>query len=344
MPNLSQIISVQISRQTKGVTQKGFGTPMILGSSNKMGSDLIRTYQDMAGVAADFASTDLEYIAANSIFSQSQTPDKIKIGYKPAPTSGHPTMAEALTAIRAIDDDWYCLLLTSRVDQDILDAAAYIESNYKIFIACSNEAGILTSSTSDIASELKALNYSRTMLLFSNTPGTYPEAGWAGLCLPFDPGTENWKFKTIQGSSADNLTATQSSFINSKNANSYQICAGKAIVGEGTMSDEEFIDVIRFADWVQFRIQERIFARLLNSKKIPYTDKGAAAIEAEIRAQLLAAEKLGGFVEGSTTVDVPKVADQNPNDRAQRFMPNFTFTGLLTGAVNKVQIKGTISV
>ena len=79
MPNLSQIISVQISKQTKGVNQVGFGTSMILGASNKMGFDLYRKYTDMTGVAADFASTDQEYAAANAIFSQAQTPDKIYI-------------------------------------------------------------------------------------------------------------------------------------------------------------------------------------------------------------------------------------------------------------------------
>lgn len=340
MPSLNQIINVQISRQTKGVTQVGFGTPMILGSSNKMGSDLVRTYFDMTGVGADFAITDIEYIAANAIFSQAQTPPQIKIGYKAALTS----MAAGISAIRASDDDWYCLLLTSRIDQDILDAAAQIEALPKIFGACSGEAGILTSSTTDIVSQLKALNYSHTFILYSGTDATHPEAGWSGLVLPNDAGSETWKFKTIQGSIADNLTATQSTFAKSKNCNTYETYAGNAITGEGVMVDGEFIDVIRFSHWVQFRIEERIFAKLINSKKIPYTDKGAATIEAEIRAQLLAGEKVGGFVEGSTNVHVPKVADQNPNDRAVRYMPSFTFEGTLSGAIHKILIKGTVSI
>lgn len=342
MPNLSQIIQVSISRQTKGVSQVGFGIPLILGSSNKMGPDLIRSYQDMTGVSADFAGTDPEYLAAESIFNQQQFPSKIKIGYKAAPVSGHPTTAEALNAIIAIDDDWYCLLLTSRVDQDILDAAAFIESKEKIFIACNGDAAIETSSTTDVLSQLKTLNYSRTAFLFSDTPGTYPEAGWAGLCLPFDPGSETWKFKTLQGSATANLTATESGFIKVKNGNTYETYAGVSIVGEGTMVDGEFIDVIRFADWVKSRMQERIFSKLINNKKIPYTDTGAAIIENEIRAQLEAGVKVGGFA--SYTVTIPKVADQNPNDRAIRYMPGFSFVGVLAGAIHKIQIQGVVTI
>ena len=340
MPLLSQIIDIQISRQTKGVSQKGFGTPMVLGSSNKMGSDLIRTYQDMTGVAADFANTDPEYLAAQAIFGQQQFPPQIKIGYKPSATA----MATALDAIRAKDDDWYCLLLTSRLDQDVLDAAAYIEAQTKIFGACVGDAAILTSSTTDLFSQLKALNYSRTFSLFSGTDATHPEAGWAGLVLPYNPGSETWKFKTIQGSATDNLSATQSGNVKFKNGNTYESYAGVSITGEGVMADGEFVDVIRFVDWLKSRMQERIFAKLVNNKKIPYTDAGAAIIENEIRAQLQAGIAVGGLVDGTVVVIVPKVADQNPNDRAVRYMPGFTFTATLAGAIHKTQIKGTVTI
>lgn len=344
MPLLSQIIDIQISRQTKGVSQVGFGTPMILGSSNKMGNDLIRTYQDMTGVAADFASTDPEYLAALAIFSQQQFPPMIRIGYKAVAVSGHPTMAEALDAIRAVNNDWYCLLLCSRLDQDIMDAAAYIEAQEKIFLACNSDAAVITSATTDVASALKALNLARTSFWFSGNAATHLEAGVAGLILPYDPGSETWKFKTIQGSAADNLTATQSGNAKGKSANTYETYAGVPITGEGTMADGEFIDVIRFVDWLKSRMQERIFSRLANLSKIPYTDAGAAIIENEIRAQLQAGVRIGGIPDGKYTIVVPKVADQNPNDRAVRYMPGFTFTAVLSGAIHKTQIKGTVTI
>jgi hypothetical protein len=253
-------------------------------------------------------------------------------------------MAEALDEIRAIDDDWYCLLLAVRADQDILDAAAYIESKEKIFGACENDAAIKTSATTDVLSTLKSLNYARTFFLYSDNVSTFAEAGWAGLVLPFDPGSETWKFKTIAGSATSNLTATESTNIKSKGGNTYETYAGVNIVGEGIMVDGEFIDTIRFTDWLKSRMQERIFSRLVNSQKIPYSDTGAAVIENEIRAQLAAGIRVGGIVDGSVVVNVPKVADQNPNDRAVRYMPGFTFSAVLAGAIHKIKINGTVTI
>ena len=92
-------------------------------------------------------------------------------------------------------------------------------------------------------------------------------------------------------------------------------------------------------------MQERIYARLTNAKKIDYTDDGVAIIENEIRAQLS---------EGITTtfltddpapvVTVPKVVDVNPNDRAARFLPGIRFTAQVAGAIHKLQIRGQVTV
>jgi len=50
------------------------------------------------------------------------------------------SMADDLTAIDLIDSNWYALVLTSRTDQHILDAAAWIEASIKIFGVASANA------------------------------------------------------------------------------------------------------------------------------------------------------------------------------------------------------------
>jgi hypothetical protein len=76
---LSDIVDVVITRQTQTVTEAGFGIPMILGANVRF-SDLIRFYADMDEVAVDFDPSDLEYIAAQDIFSQEISPPQIAIG------------------------------------------------------------------------------------------------------------------------------------------------------------------------------------------------------------------------------------------------------------------------
>ncbi len=77
--SLNDIVNVVITRATQTVTEQGFGIPMILGTHTRF-TDLIRFYSSMDEVAVDFSSSDLEYIAAQDIFSQEISPPQIAIG------------------------------------------------------------------------------------------------------------------------------------------------------------------------------------------------------------------------------------------------------------------------
>jgi hypothetical protein len=78
---LDQIIQVDISLKTKGITTQGFGTPLFLGESMKL-SQRVKSYADTAEVLLDFAETDAEYKMAALAFSQELTPPSILIGKK----------------------------------------------------------------------------------------------------------------------------------------------------------------------------------------------------------------------------------------------------------------------
>lgn len=80
---LQDIVNVSISLETSVVSQVGFGTPMFL-SSHRRFSERVRGYPNIEAVAADFATTDAAYIAANSAFSQLPKPSLVKIGRREA--------------------------------------------------------------------------------------------------------------------------------------------------------------------------------------------------------------------------------------------------------------------
>ncbi len=77
--SLSDIVSITISANSPGVTQAGFGKPLIL-SANAAWVERTRTYTDLAGVLVDFAATTPEYLGAAVIFAQSPCPEAIMIG------------------------------------------------------------------------------------------------------------------------------------------------------------------------------------------------------------------------------------------------------------------------
>jgi hypothetical protein len=84
---LSDIVNVQITRETQAVSAAGFGTLMILGTF-KNWTDRIKKYSNMQEVSADFSPFQKEYIAANSVFSQAISPSFIYIGRRSVDTTG----------------------------------------------------------------------------------------------------------------------------------------------------------------------------------------------------------------------------------------------------------------
>ncbi len=255
----------------------------------------------------------------------------------------------SLDKIREESDDFYAIVSTSHIAFDIKKAAEWTEAQKKIYIACSNDADVLTTSTTDIASYLKSSSYFRTAYLWSNDEAKFPEAAWCGLMLPNNPdsalGHPTWAFKTLAGISADTLTDTQVDRLISKNANYYRVYGGVSIVLDGKTSGGEYIDIIRGVDWLEARIQERIFSRLVNLPKLPYTNSGIAVIESELRAQLLAAVRFGFLAaDPAPAVTVPLVVDISANDRALRRVTGITFNATLAGAVHVVEIHGVVSV
>lgn len=76
---LSDIVNVQITRDTQAVSEAGFGLLMILGTHKRF-NDRIRFYSSIQAVGNDFIPTDLEYIAAQEAFSQTLSPEQIAIG------------------------------------------------------------------------------------------------------------------------------------------------------------------------------------------------------------------------------------------------------------------------
>lgn len=262
------------------------------------------------------------------------------------PTPGV-TVQDGLSAIVAESDDWYALVLTAATFAIQLEAARWIEARRKIFMARSSEANILVgAATSDIAYVLKNAGFDRTAVIYHNpTTDDFIDAAILGKMLPEDPGSATFKFKTLSAVSADTLTASQETAALAKNANNYQTVGGVNMFAEGKVASGEFIDIIIGVDWLEARIQERVFSKLVNAKKIPYTDAGAGIIENEVRAQLTEGVRVGLLAaDPEFTVTVPKVADQSPTDKGNRYMPGITFDAPLAGAVHKTRITGTVSI
>ncbi len=255
-------------------------------------------------------------------------------------------IATDLAVINAADSDWYGLLLDSNSNAQWTAAAAGVEAEKVIANAQTADAASFSSgSTTDLLAVLTAHQYARTSGWYHPSVGSeWLAAGVMGSRLPAIPGSDTWALKRIPGVASYALTSSQATAIRNKNGNTYTVIAGAAVTWEGTSGAGEFMDIVRFVDWLQARMQERIFTILINLPKLPYTDPSVKLILNEILSQLGDGVRAGGLVDGTCTATGPLVASVSIADRARRRLPDLFFSGRLAGAVHTLVIVGSVTV
>ena len=124
----------------------------------------------------------------------------------------------------------------------------------------------------------------------------------------------------------------------------YATVSGVDVTEEGKVASGEFIDIIIGIDWIQANLQATVFGALVSQGKLPYDDSGIQAVKSLVNGVLVQAAAMGILQADSIVVTVPKYADIPVADRNSRNLPDVKFTALLQGAVQTVQIRGTVSV
>ena len=258
------------------------------------------------------------------------------------------TESNAIQKIFDYNQNWYCAILTSNIEADILSAASKIETLKRFLIVRTSDLDVLDSAnTGSVLYQLKALNYDRTALIWNtDTITKFIDAAWSGRMLPTIPGSENWAWKTLKGVVADEINVDG---VKVNNGNTYEIFAGRSCTGLGKCVSGEYIDIIRGADWLKSRLQENIFSLLINSEKVPMENAGVDIVENAIR-EIFEQAVQNGFIakdsdgKGLYSIAVPDIADVPIADRIARHLSGITFAGTLAGAINKIGITGNLSV
>lgn len=260
-----------------------------------------------------------------------------------------PGLAADLTAIEVVDSDgWYALLLDSNSGAEVAVAAAWIEARKKIFLTNTTDTEVVDNViTTDVMSTLQTAAYARTAIIYSQFRLlNWSGAAWAGNRLPSTPGSSTWAYKTLASVFVDtNLTDGQVAVIESKGGNVYRVIASVNVTTFGIASSGEFIDITRMIDWLDARIQERIFGVLVNNAKVPYTDLGVDLMRGEVLAQLDDGVAVGGLAsDPAPVVTAPKVADISTANKASRILPDIFFQATVAGAIHTLVIAGVLSV
>ncbi len=243
-------------------------------------------------------------------------------------------------------DDWYAIILDSYGRAEILALAPLIETLPRSFLFATSDADVVTASSSDVASTLLAAAFDRTAGIWHENPHLGADLGWAGVVLPFDPGSVTWAFQTIATLPVSSLSQAETLELEGKRTSWYKSLQGINITFQGeTYASGGFLDITRGIDFVQQRIKENLLLLLANSRKVSFTDEGIAKIENVVRGVMdLALAQQIFTPDPAPVVTVPKANDVDPNDRAQRILRNVLFNAQLAGAIHKVEVFGTVTV
>lgn len=178
----------------------------------------------------------------------------------------------------------------------------------------------------------------------------YINVAWTAKCLNYQAGSETWALKTLAGIQPANLTSTQMRKLENLNLNYYTTCADRDITCDGKVTYGEWIDVIRFRDWLQNDMQKSIFDLFLRNQKVPYTDKGIGLVKNIMIASLKRGQNVGGIAETEYDADgneipgfkvsVPLAANITPAQKKSRKLSDCKFTGRLAGAIHAADVNG----
>lgn len=194
------------------------------------------------------------------------------------------TTLEAVQACRVAGADWYLCTIAGPISASDAEAvAAYVESATPTtrFFFETIDTDVLNDVAGNVFKTLKAAEYNRTFGIYSTV--TYAASAAVGRAMGLTTGLAGsaytMKFKRLIGITAENLTNTQVTNIESDNGNLYvNRGAYYNMLEQGVMSDGSFFDEGIFLDMLVNNMQLNVMDLLYSTPKVPQTDVGVTSI------------------------------------------------------------------
>lgn len=356
MSNISDVVDVTIAIEAPATDSASFsnlllvvGQPKNSGEEEMPNVAIIRQADDLKVFGYD--STDEAYKAAKVAFSQDPQPrDVFVIARKVDADKENEPLAECLDRAAGVNT-WYGFSLVGFSSTTELQAAAeWAEANNRLFgfTYLSGNLPIVIS------------GYNHTFAFYAGSIGvseypdgnTYAAVAYMAKCFGYDPGAETWDLKTLNGVTESRLSTNKVNELKIANTNFYRNIANKNVSQEGKVGSGEWIDVIRFKDWLLNKIQIEVFNFMLKNEKVAFNDSGITGIQNVIESVLSAAQRTGGIdedrydedenLERGYIVTAPKSSSISVTEKRNRKLTGISFIARLAGAIHEVTIQGTL--
>lgn len=352
---IGDIISMKVSITSPIANTSNFGVMLIVCDLPK---DEVAKQPEMVGkykgpeeiLAAGWKEDEEIYLAASVIFGQDSAPDYIYVA--PRQLVNGEVESVVTTLNRAYQTTgWYGIGLAGIPESEYDSIAVWTEATNKMFAF----------TTSNTICPVITPDLKRTHGWYTNQTGKYDKylaLAIMAVGFAYTPGEETWAFKTLKmvnpsDTSAGKLDTTLADKLDEAHMNYYVKVAGRNITQTGRVLGDEWIDTIRFADWLEDDIQIAIFNAFCTNPKIAFTDKGLDMIEGCIEASLTHGQENGGIAEDSfdddgnenkaTSVYVPSESEVTESERKERVLENVKWSAKLASAIHAVKVQGSLT-
>lgn len=326
---------VNITKLTKPISQQGFGLPLILATSK---AHPYTVYNDISALAEDFPAETDAYRIASRIFGQNPAPAQVAVyGILYDDVTGTPEdLVTALNTLVEVNNDWYFLTCTENADDVITALSGWVDTQLKMYFVTSQA---LTTPT--------ALESERTVVMYHNDAAAYVAEGLVATAATHRPGELTFKFKTVNGVSEADITATELNQLHTDGGFSYIRKMGVLQTTEGKTTSGEYIDVVMCGDFLKVRMEEEAAYLAVNTLKIPYDNQGISMLMSVVDSVLKQGVDQGIILQdddgnGVYDITVIKREDVSQNDIASRTYNGVRWTAKLAGAIHSGIITGVL--
>ena len=288
-------------------------------------------------------------------------------------TQGHTseTIEEGMDAISGLDDSWYFVALDSQIttSADLIALSRWVQSQpHMLALDMVDEHGLVQGESTSLAAQMSDLEQLRTFLVWSRTRDSKALSLAARFSsVNFDgPNTLiTAKFKSLPGTTPDNLTTAQKEELDRKRVGYYTRFGPDAIFAEGWLANGDWIDVRYWLDWIVGAIQSEVYNLLRqHPTRVPQTDAGIASITAAVNRVCEAGRRNGGIAPGQVSealahdirlatrnrdfdgaltlgylVSVGSIAGQSQADRDARMAPPISVWLKASGAIHGAEVR-----
>lgn len=264
-------------------------------------------------------------------------------------TTADPGIATDLSAFQGYDEDWYGLILDSNSPAEVTAAAGWVATRVKLLGVDAYLSDVPDSgSTTDICSVLATAQRERAYTFWTEGRiSNYYAAGiMAYMFATWDPGRATWHLQPLLGvETYGTLLQGRQQTLEGKSCNHLEGFAGQFLTQNGTVATGEFIDVIRYTDYIQARARENVQGTLSRQTrlrgKVPFTDIGISLITGPL--QVFLDGEVADDALASASVSAPLAADVSLVNKAERLLPDVAIVAIYAGAIHRVSVRITLA-